>query len=151
MSVLLAVAAVLTLEMEGCDAPVLGLESAPAPARLGLDTPPRPPTGTPARGPRQRECGAPGLPACPLQAWMRSTLQAYMTSGGLQESERIADALSKLADAAPPPYLRWKAIASRGAEAARRHDRFAVEQSCGTCHELYRGAFRAQMGARRIF
>jgi hypothetical protein len=81
---------------------------------------------------------------------MRRTLQAYLTRGET-DLPRLASALDKLADAAPPEYPRWAPIARGAADAARRDDVAAIKRACGDCHDTYRTSFRETMRARRLF
>lgn len=96
-------------------------------------------------------CGNPGQPRCPLQEWMRATLQAYLVRDDASNLPRIAAALDKLANAGPPEYASWGSLARGGSEAARRHDFPALKEACAGCHDAYRTEFRGHMRARRLF
>src|SRR4051812_19412684 len=52
-------------------------------------------------------CGNPGQPRCPLQEWMRATLQAYLVRDEASNLPRIATALDKLANGSPTEYASW--------------------------------------------
>lgn len=96
-------------------------------------------------------CGSPGQPRCPLQEWMRATLQAYLVREEASNLPRISAALDKLASVSPAEYSDWGALARRGSEAARRHDFPALKEACAGCHDAYRTEFRGHMRGRRLF
>ena len=116
----------------------------PAPAA------PSPPSADAAQG-AAAACGRPGQPRCPLQEWMRATLQAYLAREEASNLPRISAALDKLASVSPAEYSDWGALARRGSEAARRHDFPALKEACAGCHDAYRAKFRGHMRARRLF
>jgi hypothetical protein len=109
-----------------------------------------PAPAAPAAGEAQR-CGGSGEPDCPLQVWMRATLQAYLTGTDARRMERIAGAFDKLAAAAPQEHPQWADMASRGARAARGQDLAGVRRACVECHDAYRERFRAGNRARSLF
>lgn len=96
-------------------------------------------------------CGNPGQPHCPLQEWMRATLQTYLIREDASNLPRLATALDKLVNASPAEYPNWGSLARRGAEAARRHDFPALKAVCAGCHDAYRTDFRGRMRERRLF
>jgi hypothetical protein len=95
-----------------------------------------------------RACGEADQPDCPLQGWMKSTLQAYMIAG---DTERMARAFDELAEHAPPGYATWKAEAEAGARAARRGDLNEVRAQCKVCHDANRSRYRRELRTRNAF
>jgi hypothetical protein len=107
-----------------------------------------PPSGPAQTAPAVTACGGKELPDCPLQGWMKSTLQAYMTAG---DAGRLAKALDELGRHPPPGYANWSESAQAAAAAARAGDVTAVRAQCQACHEQHRAKFRADMRAVRLF
>jgi hypothetical protein len=101
----------------------------------------------PAQAPVGR-CGDKGLPDCPTQGWMKGTLQSFLLSG---DTARLADALKKLAAAAPAGYGDWAAISEAGARAASAGNMDGVKASCATCHSKHRARFRAELRQKPLF
>jgi len=131
----------------GCEkaVPAASLASAaPAPSPRSAVAPQEVPAAPAA-------CGNPGQPHCPLQEWMRATLQTYLIREDASNLPRLATALDKLASASPADYPNWGSLARRGAEAARRHDFPALKEVCAGCHDAYRTEFRGRMRERRLF
>lgn len=93
-------------------------------------------------------CGKSGLPDCPLQGWMKGTVQASLKAGDLA---RLASALDELAHAEPRGYDGWAASARAAASAARAGDVEAVRAECRACHERLRAKFRTEMRGSRLF
>ena len=93
-------------------------------------------------------CGKSGLPDCPLQSWMKGTLQASLKAGDLA---RLGSALDELAQAEPHGYDSWAASARTAATAARAGDVEAVRAQCRVCHDKLRAKFRAEMRGARLF
>jgi hypothetical protein len=107
-----------------------------------------PPPASTQTAPAVAACGGKELPDCPLQGWMKSTLQAYMTAG---DAGRLAKALDELGRHPPAGYANWSESAQAGAAAARAGDVTAVRAQCQACHEQHRAKFRADMRAVRLF
>lgn len=98
--------------------------------------------------PAQTSCGTPGLPPCPLQQWMRSNVASQLAANNMSA---LATGLERSAKLAPDPaWTSWAAIASRGAEAARKGDVAGARASCKACHDAWRDAYRAKYRARPI-
>jgi hypothetical protein len=93
-------------------------------------------------------CGKTGQPDCPLQSWMKATVQAYLKAG---DAERLAAALDTLAEHEPNGYAGWEDSARRGAQAARAGDLPAAKAACKGCHDEHRSRFRAERRATRLF
>jgi hypothetical protein len=93
-------------------------------------------------------CGGKELPDCPLQGWMKSTVQAYLNAG---DTTRLARALDELERHPPDGFAGWSASARAAAEAARAGDVPGVRTQCQACHEQHRANFRAQMRTVRLF
>ena len=98
--------------------------------------------------PADTACGGKQLPDCPLQGWMKSTVQAYMNAG---DKERLAKALDELGRHPPDGYANWSESARAAAVAARAGDAAAVRAQCQACHDQHRAKFRAEMRAARLF
>jgi hypothetical protein len=92
-------------------------------------------------------CGGTGQPDCPLQNWMKATLQSYQKANNYG---RLARAFDDLAAHAPANYERWQDLASRGAEAARNQDDAAVRAACKTCHDEHRARYRRERRAEKF-
>ena len=93
-------------------------------------------------------CGKSGLPDCPLQAWMKGTLQASLKAGDLA---RLGGALDELAQVEPHGFEGWAASARSAATAARGGDVEAVRAQCRGCHDQFRPKFRAEMRGVHLF
>ena len=93
-------------------------------------------------------CGRAGLADCPLQAWMKANLQAYLKAG---DSGRLAAALDALAAREPRGFAGWSASAKAAAAAARSGDMSRVRVECKGCHDALRARFRAKLRLTRLF
>jgi hypothetical protein len=87
------------------------------------------------------------MPDCPLQQWMKATLQTHQRS---RDFTRLAGAFRELGAKAPPGYGGWAESAEAGALAAERRDEAGVSQSCKTCHDQHRAAFRSELRAQKF-
>jgi hypothetical protein len=87
------------------------------------------------------ECGRSGLPDCPLQDWMKATLQAYQRAA---DYDHLGQAFANLARHAPKGYSGWQDAATRGAQAARNKDDAALRQVCKDCHTQHRARYRRE-------
>jgi hypothetical protein len=123
----------------------LGLSCSTSPSAAA---PPAPAAAPSAGSAPVTACGSKGLPDCPLQAWMKATLQAYLTAG---DTARLATALDELASHPPDGFANWSATAKAGADAARGGDVAKVRAECQTCHEEHRTVFRKQIRTARLF
>lgn len=94
------------------------------------------------------ECGGRGQQDCPLQGWMKSTVQTYQHE---KNYARLATALEQLAEHAPDGYAQWKELALAGATAAKSQDDTAVSKSCKGCHNEHRARFRKERRAQPLF
>lgn len=93
------------------------------------------------------ECGHSGVPDCPLQNWMKSTLQTYQRAA---DYDRLGRSLSELAEHAPKNYAGWQDLAKRGARAAAAKDDAAVRQVCKDCHAQHRARYRRELRAQTV-
>jgi hypothetical protein len=93
-------------------------------------------------------CGSAGLPDCPLQIWMKATLQAHMRR---HDYERLGPALEELGKKAPAGYAGWAESSAEGAAAAARKDESGVSQSCKTCHDQHRDRYRKELRGQAVF
>lgn len=97
---------------------------------------------------QQMECGRPGMPACPLQAWMRLNLGAPLASDDMKALARSLDRAAKLAP--DPTWRTWATFAREGAAAARDGDVRKAREACKGCHGAWREAYRARHRGRPI-
>jgi hypothetical protein len=98
--------------------------------------------------PAQVSCGAPGLPACPLQAWMRTNLAAPLAAS---DAAAVAMSLENVARMSPEPdWTTWETFASEGARAARKGDVAAARASCRGCHDAFREAYKQKHRSRPV-
>jgi hypothetical protein len=94
------------------------------------------------------DCGSAGKPDCPLQNWMKATLQTYQRE---KNYERLASSLEELARHAPEGYDGWTDTAKAGLSAARAKDEAGVRQSCKDCHAQLRARFKRELRTTRLF
>jgi hypothetical protein len=93
-------------------------------------------------------CGKPGLPPCPMQAFMRSSVSAPLAS---RDDAALASALERTARLVPDPaWASWIESAKTGAAAARQGDVAGARASCKACHDAWRDAYRARFRARSL-
>jgi hypothetical protein len=106
-----------------------------------------PPSAAPSAGvargaiPTPVACGGAGLPDCPLQQWMKATLQTYQREA---DFGRLARALDELQVRAPAGYAHWSERASGAASAARKRDAAGVRAACKHCHDEHRAQYRRE-------
>jgi hypothetical protein len=93
-------------------------------------------------------CGKAGLPDCPLQAWMKANVQAYLKAG---DSKRLAVALDTLGRHEPKGYPGWSASANAAAKAARAGNLPQVKVECKRCHDELRTRYRSELRSTRLF
>lgn len=93
-------------------------------------------------------CGKPGLPPCPMQAFMRASVAGPLAS---RDDATLAGALDRTGKLVPDPaWASWVASAAAGAEAARKGDVAGARASCKACHDAWREAYREKYRARPI-
>ena len=96
----------------------------------------------------QVECGQPGQPACPLQAWMRTNVASPLAAN---DTGGLAAGLAKAATLAPDPsWSSWVTFANAGAEAAKTGNVAGARAACKGCHDAWREAYRARYRTRPI-
>lgn len=100
-----------------------------------------------APAPAVSNCGKTGLPDCPLQAWMKSSLQANLKAGDLT---RLAAGLDELAKVEPSGFDGWAVSARAAAAAARSGNVEGVRAQCRNCHDQLRPRFRAELRGARL-
>jgi hypothetical protein len=94
------------------------------------------------------DCGAPGQPPCPLQAWMRTNVGQPLTSN---DFEGLALGLEKAARLSPvATWTSWARIANEGAEAARKRDLGGARAACNACHGQFRDVYKTRFRDRSI-
>ena len=91
--------------------------------------------------PMAATCGAPGLPECPLQAWMKASAGTAMAARDATRLERV---FVRIAAIAPPSYAKWDEIARDGAAAAKKSDIEGCRRACKACHDEHRARYRAE-------
>lgn len=102
-------------------------------------------TGAPSQ---QGVCGAPGLPPCPLQRWMRARVATPLAQDDLVV---LAASLERTATLSPDAsWSAWPDLARRGAAAAKRGDLNAARATCKACHDSFREAYRAKYRLRPV-
>jgi hypothetical protein len=62
----------------------------------------------------------------------------------------LGAALDKIVTFAPPGYPNWASIAKDGAAAAKSGDMTAAKAACRSCHEQYKGKYKAEIRGRKI-
>ena len=96
----------------------------------------------------QAACGGPGLPPCPLQAWMRANVAAPLAANN---SAALAAGLERAAGLSPDPsFSSWSSIASQGAAAAKKGDIAGARASCKACHDAWREQYKKKYRTRPI-
>jgi hypothetical protein len=95
------------------------------------------------------KCGAPGLPACPLQHWMRAHAAAPLAKRNLPEVVRAFERIEAL-NPTPDKWQNWSKIARDGAAAARDGNANRAKSACGRCHRAYRRAYNMHHRSRPI-
>jgi len=130
-----SIAGMLALAAGACGSTARSADAAPA-----QQTPPPSAAST--------SCGGKSQPDCPLQSWMKSTLQTYQRE---KDYTRLASSLEKLANHAPAGYGNWKELALAGAKAAEQHDDTAISKNCKGCHNEHRTRFRKEQRATPMF
>ena len=93
-------------------------------------------------------CGGPGLPPCPLQAWMRATIAAPLAGNNMGA---LAVGLERAAALQPDPgWGSWRTIALQGAAAAKKGDVAGARAACKGCHDAWREAYKRQYRGRIV-
>jgi len=107
----------------------------------------RAPSPTDAQ-PSATTCGSSGSPDCPLQHWMKATLQTYQRA---RDYEHLSRAFHELAEHAPEGYADWQTQAEHGAELAEQHDADAIKHACKACHDAHRSRYRRERRAAALW
>lgn len=93
-------------------------------------------------------CGEPGLPACPLQSFMRAQVAAPLAQ---KDMAALAAGLDRVPAMQPEPsWTTWSSFAKAGAEAARKGDVLEVRKSCKGCHDAFRASYRKDFRQRPL-
>ena len=88
------------------------------------------------------DCGARGQKPCPMQKWMKTVMAGASSSG---EGKRLAEALTYVANHAPPGYTTWSALAADGAKKAKADDIDGAKVSCKQCHDVYKKKYKSTL------
>jgi hypothetical protein len=99
----------------------------------------------PIAGAKTFDCGAKGQKPCPMQKWMKTVMAGASSSG---DGARLAEALTYVANHAPPGYTTWSALATDGAKKAKADDLDGAKVSCKTCHDQYKKKYKATLRDR---
>jgi hypothetical protein len=126
----------------------LGLGCSNATQASEPPTQPVPAAAAARQQPAAAACGGTGLADCPLQQWMKATLQTYQRAGNY---ERIVGSMQELRAHAPAGFDGWADLAARGAQAAQKQDAAALRQVCKDCHETQRARYRRERRAVPLF
>ena len=105
-------------------------------------------TASPGAATAVEACGKTGLPDCPLQSWMKATVQAYLRAN---DTGRLATALEQLADKSPAGFDGWRESALQAAKAARSGDVPSIKAACKQCHDQHRSRFRNEIRSAALF
>jgi hypothetical protein len=139
----------LALAMLGSSAVALTADAQPAPAGV-LDAQDLADLGLvdDAEPLQAGNCGGPGLPPCPLQAWMRATIAAPLAGNN---TGALAVGLERAAALQPDPgWASWRTIALQGAAAAKKGDVAGARAACKGCHDAWREAYKRQYRGRIV-
>lgn len=98
-------------------------------------------TPPPAASAKVFDCGEKGQKTCPMQGWMKTVMGAAVAD---EDADKIAAALTTVAQK-DPGFPKWKAIATEGAEKAKKGDVDGAKQSCKACHDLYKKTYITTM------
>jgi hypothetical protein len=89
------------------------------------------------------DCGTKENP-CPMQRFMRGSMASASTP------EALAGAFARAAGMSPSGGWSWRAIAQKGADAAKAGDVPGAKAQCKACHDAYKESYKAQYRARKI-
>ncbi|MEP7123966.1 MAG: hypothetical protein ABJE95_23770 [Byssovorax sp.] len=99
----------------------------------------------PIAGAKTFDCGAKGQKPCPMQKWMKTVMAGASSSG---DGARLAEALTYVANHAPPGFTTWSALATDGAKKAKADDIDGAKVSCKKCHEEYKKKYKSTLRDR---
>ncbi len=99
----------------------------------------------PEPGAKTFDCGARGQKPCPMQKWMKTVMAGASSSG---DGAKLAEALTYVANHAPPGYTTWSALAEGGAKKAKADDIDGAKVSCKECHDQYKKKYKATLRDR---
>jgi hypothetical protein len=99
----------------------------------------------PVAGAKTFDCGAKGQKPCPMQKWMKTVMAGASSSG---DGARLAEALTYVANHAPPGFATWSALATDGAKKAKADDIDGAKVSCKQCHEQYKKKYKSTLRDR---
>ena len=93
-------------------------------------------------------CGDPGMPACPLQSYMRGRIAGPLSQ---KDMATVAVSLDGVAPMQPDPsWATWSTYAKAGADAARQNDVEKLRAACKSCHDDWRATYRKQFRQRPL-
>lgn len=123
--------------------PTSGVTIAPPAASASAD--PTDEADAPLAGAKTFDCGAKGQKPCPMQKWMKTVMAGASSSG---EGARLAEALTYVANHAPPGFATWSALATDGAKKAKADDIDGAKMSCKQCHDQYKKKYKSTLRDR---
>ncbi len=94
-------------------------------------------------------CGLPGVPPCPLQHFMRTSVAAPLAIGDARALARAFDQIDGM-NPRPAKWQNWSRFAKDGAAAARSGELGKARASCGSCHRIYRRQYNFEMRDRAL-
>jgi hypothetical protein len=105
--------------------------------------------GAAAGSPVAGACGRPGVPACPLQRWMR---ERASVAHAARDPAALASVLEQAAALNPEPvrWRKWTATALTGAARVRRGSAGAAMTACVSCHDAFRTEYAKSHRTRRL-
>src|SRR5262245_55001694 len=89
-------------------------------------------------------CGSRENP-CPMQRWMKTVMMPASTD---RDPAKLSEALTYVAEHAPPGYTNWASIAGGAAAKAKAGDLDGAKTSCRECHDAYKDEYKKTMRDR---
>ena len=99
----------------------------------------------PSAGARVFDCGAKGQTLCPMQGWMKKVMAGAASSG---DGDKLAEALTYVANHSPPGFSAWSGIAGEGARKAKDGDVDGAKASCKQCHDQFKLKYKSTLRDR---
>jgi hypothetical protein len=116
---------------------------------LASAAPPAPDEDAPAAsalpGAKTFDCGARGQKPCPMQKWMKTVMAAASSS---EDGDKLAEALTYVANHPPPGFTAWAALATGGAKKAKAGDLDGAKVSCKQCHDQFKDKYKTTLRDR---
>lgn len=136
----------------GCKGAGEAASTAPAPSAAGVapaeasaNAAPSATVPAPEVAGKTFDCGAKGQKPCPMQGWMKRVMAPASAD---EDAEKLAQALTYVAEHPPPGFGEWAAIAGAGAGKAKASDVDGAKASCKPCHDKYKEVYKVTMRDR---